>query len=105
MSCPPLGIESGGASPFHSRLYLQIQESEHIKVENSESGSKLTILAARQEHCGCYTLVVESKLGIRQAQVNLTVVGKSGKHSSGRWRRGSKRHEPSIQMLETLGGI
>ncbi|KAF6120492.1 myosin light chain kinase [Phyllostomus discolor] len=54
----------------------QIQESEHIKVENSEGGSKLTILAARQEHCGCYTLVVENKLGSRQAQVNLTVVDK-----------------------------
>ncbi|XP_073929401.1 myosin light chain kinase, smooth muscle isoform X3 [Castor canadensis] len=54
----------------------QIQESEHIKVENSESGSKLTILAARQEHCGCYTLLVENKLGNRQAQVNLTVVDK-----------------------------
>ncbi|XP_021565144.1 myosin light chain kinase, smooth muscle isoform X5 [Carlito syrichta] len=54
----------------------QIQESEHIKVENSENGSKLTILAARQEHCGCYTLVVENKLGSRQAQVNLTVVDK-----------------------------
>ncbi|XP_051005818.1 myosin light chain kinase, smooth muscle [Acomys russatus] len=54
----------------------QIQESEHIKVETSESGSKLTILAARQEHCGCYTLVVENKLGSRQAQVNLTVVDK-----------------------------
>ncbi|XP_059543625.1 myosin light chain kinase, smooth muscle isoform X1 [Myotis daubentonii] len=54
----------------------QIQESEHIKVENSESGSKLTILAARQEHCGCYTLLVENKLGSRQAQVNLTVVDK-----------------------------
>ncbi|CAH6792292.1 Mylk [Phodopus roborovskii] len=54
----------------------QIQESEHIKVENSETGSKLTILAARQEHCGCYTLVVENKLGSRQAQVNLTVVDK-----------------------------
>ncbi|XP_036059804.1 myosin light chain kinase, smooth muscle isoform X2 [Onychomys torridus] len=54
----------------------QIQESEHIKVENSESGSKLTILAARQEHCGCYTLMVENKLGSRQAQVNLTVVDK-----------------------------
>ncbi|NP_001395191.1 myosin light chain kinase, smooth muscle isoform 3 [Mus musculus] len=54
----------------------QIQESEHIKVENGESGSKLTILAARQEHCGCYTLVVENKLGSRQAQVNLTVVDK-----------------------------
>ncbi|KAM5336352.1 myosin light chain kinase, smooth muscle isoform 2-T3 [Glossophaga mutica] len=54
----------------------QIQESEHIKVENSEGGSKLTILAARQEHCGCYTLLVENKLGSRQAQVNLTVVDK-----------------------------
>ncbi|XP_040858575.1 myosin light chain kinase, smooth muscle isoform X1 [Ochotona curzoniae] len=54
----------------------QIQDSEHIKVENSEAGSKLTILAARQEHCGCYTLVVENKLGSRQAQVNLTVVDK-----------------------------
>ncbi|XP_062064938.1 myosin light chain kinase, smooth muscle isoform X1 [Lepus europaeus] len=54
----------------------QIQDSEHIKVENSEAGSKLTILAARQEHCGCYTLLVENKLGSRQAQVNLTVVDK-----------------------------
>ncbi|KAM7132198.1 myosin light chain kinase, smooth muscle isoform 1-T3 [Molossus nigricans] len=54
----------------------QIQESEHIKVENSENGCKLTILAARQEHCGCYTLLVENKLGSRQAQVNLTVVDK-----------------------------
>ncbi|XP_059955423.1 myosin light chain kinase, smooth muscle isoform X9 [Mesoplodon densirostris] len=54
----------------------QIQESEHIKVENSEKGSKLTIRAARQEHCGCYTLLVENRLGSRQAQVNLTVVDK-----------------------------
>ncbi|KAM6222742.1 myosin light chain kinase, smooth muscle isoform 6-T6 [Rhynchocyon petersi] len=54
----------------------KIQESEQIKVENSEGGSKLTILAARQEHCGCYTLLVENKLGTRQAQVNLTVVDK-----------------------------
>uniref|UniRef100_A0A8C2YR50 Myosin light chain kinase, smooth muscle n=1 Tax=Chinchilla lanigera TaxID=34839 RepID=A0A8C2YR50_CHILA len=54
----------------------QIQDSEHIKVENSEGSSKLTILAARQEHCGCYTLLVENKLGSRQAQVNLTVVDK-----------------------------
>lgn len=70
-----------GEEPLsHSHLYLQIQESEHIKVENGESGSKLTILAARQEHCGCYTLVVENKLGSRQAQVNLTVVGESRKH-------------------------
>ena len=44
-------------------LCPQIQDSEHIKVENSEQGSKLTIRAARQEHCGCYTLLVENKLG------------------------------------------
>lgn len=68
-------------APFHGLNSIscspcpQIQDSEHIKVENSEAGSKLTILAARQEHCGCYTLVVENKLGSRQAQVNLTVVG------------------------------
>lgn len=59
-------------------LCPQIQDSEHIKVENSEQGSKLTIRAACQEHCGCYTLLVENKLGSRQAQVNLTVVGESG---------------------------
>lgn len=68
-----------GSPSSHSYLYPQIQESENIKVENSESGSKLTILAARQEHCGCYTLVVENKLSSRQAQVNLTVVGESKK--------------------------
>ncbi|XP_049641902.1 myosin light chain kinase, smooth muscle [Suncus etruscus] len=54
----------------------QIQDSEFIRVEHSEGSSKLTILAARQEHCGCYTLLAENKLGSRQAQVNLTVVDK-----------------------------
>ncbi|XP_043852237.1 myosin light chain kinase, smooth muscle isoform X2 [Dromiciops gliroides] len=54
----------------------QIQESEHIKIESNENGSKLTILATRQEHCGCYTLLVENKLGTKQAQVNVTVVDK-----------------------------
>lgn len=69
-------------------LCPQIQESEHIKVENSENGSKLTIRAARQEHCGCYTLLVENKLGSRQAQVNLTVVGEWGDRAQGRWDAG-----------------
>ncbi|XP_068921049.1 myosin light chain kinase, smooth muscle isoform X2 [Petaurus breviceps papuanus] len=54
----------------------QIQESEHIKIESNENGSKLTILATRQEHCGCYTLLAENKLGTKQAQVNVTVVDK-----------------------------
>ncbi|XP_036707231.1 myosin light chain kinase, smooth muscle isoform X1 [Balaenoptera musculus] len=68
-----------GAQPITCtwmKFRKQIQESEHIKVENSENGSKLTIRAARQEHCGCYTLLVENRLGSRQAQVNLTVVDK-----------------------------
>ncbi|KAJ6665436.1 hypothetical protein lerEdw1_003276, partial [Lerista edwardsae] len=54
----------------------QIQENEHIKIENAENSSKLTISSTKQEHCGCYTLVVENKLGNKQAQVNLTVVDK-----------------------------
>ncbi|KAM6461571.1 myosin light chain kinase, smooth muscle isoform 3-T3 [Liasis olivaceus] len=54
----------------------QLQENEHIKIENAENSSKLTISFTKQEHCGCYTLVVENKLGSKQAQVNLTVVDK-----------------------------
>ncbi|XP_070806279.1 myosin light chain kinase, smooth muscle [Pituophis catenifer annectens] len=54
----------------------QLQENEHIKIENAENSSKLTISSTKQEHCGCYTLVVENKLGSKQAQVNLTVVDK-----------------------------
>uniref|UniRef100_A0A663N704 Myosin light chain kinase, smooth muscle n=1 Tax=Athene cunicularia TaxID=194338 RepID=A0A663N704_ATHCN len=54
----------------------QIEENEYIKIENAENSSKLTISSTKQEHCGCYTLVVENKLGSRQAQVNLTVVDK-----------------------------
>ncbi|PKK28803.1 myosin light chain kinase, transcript variant X1 [Columba livia] len=54
----------------------QIEENEYIKIENAENSSKLTITSTKQEHCGCYTLVVENKLGSRQAQVNLTVVDK-----------------------------
>ncbi|XP_058051190.1 myosin light chain kinase, smooth muscle isoform X2 [Ahaetulla prasina] len=54
----------------------QLKENEHIKIENAENSSKLTISSTKQEHCGCYTLVVENKLGSKQAQVNLTVVDK-----------------------------
>ncbi|KAG8432134.1 hypothetical protein GDO86_016678 [Hymenochirus boettgeri] len=54
----------------------EIKQSEFIKVEKTEDTSKLTISAARQEHCGCYTLVVENKYGSKQAQVNLTVFDK-----------------------------
>ncbi|XP_074070774.1 myosin light chain kinase, smooth muscle isoform X2 [Macrotis lagotis] len=69
----------GGTQPITCtwmKFRKQIQESEHIKIESNENGSKLTILATRQEHCGCYTLLVENKLGTKQAQVNVTVVDK-----------------------------
>lgn len=75
-------------------------------MENSENGSKLTILAARQEHCGCYTLLVENKLGSRQAQVNLTVVGESVCSRLGvwRWGRGSRALSGQVINLEWGGG-
>ncbi|KAL8183166.1 UNVERIFIED_CONTAM: hypothetical protein K2H54_021094, partial [Gekko kuhli] len=60
----------------NSHGQTEIQENEHIKIENAENSSKLTISATKQEHCGCYTLVVENKQGSRQAQVNLTIVDK-----------------------------
>ncbi|XP_067405728.1 myosin light chain kinase, smooth muscle isoform X3 [Emydura macquarii macquarii] len=69
----------GGTPPLTCtwmKFRKQIQENEHIKIENAENSSKLTISSTKQEHCGCYTLVVENKVGSRQAQVNLTVVDK-----------------------------
>lgn len=102
----PLGNGEWGSEPpsfpgphlQHLPILLQIQESEHIKVENSESGSKLTILAARQEHCGCYTLLVENKLGSRQAQVNLTVVGESEDGWPG--SQGKEGRQPPDRMVD-----
>ncbi|XP_060630871.2 myosin light chain kinase, smooth muscle isoform X2 [Anolis sagrei] len=68
-----------GTSPLTCtwmKFRKQIQENEHIKIENAENSSKLTISSTKHEHCGCYTLVVENKQGSRQAQVNLTIVDK-----------------------------
>ncbi|XP_043549680.1 myosin light chain kinase, smooth muscle-like isoform X2 [Chiloscyllium plagiosum] len=52
----------------------QIKESDHIKIENTDSSSKLIISSAKHEDCGCYNLLVENKFGSKQVQVNLTVV-------------------------------
>ncbi|GCC29195.1 hypothetical protein chiPu_0007632 [Chiloscyllium punctatum] len=52
----------------------QIKESDHIKIENTDSSSMLIISSAKHEDCGCYNLLVENKFGSKQVQVNLTVV-------------------------------
>ncbi|XP_067891431.1 myosin light chain kinase, smooth muscle-like isoform X2 [Heterodontus francisci] len=52
----------------------QIKESDHIKIENTDSSSKLIISSTKHEDCGCYNLLVENKIGSKQVQVNLTVV-------------------------------
>uniref|UniRef100_UPI00398F6C55 myosin light chain kinase, smooth muscle isoform X2 n=1 Tax=Pristiophorus japonicus TaxID=55135 RepID=UPI00398F6C55 len=52
----------------------QIKESDHTKIENTDSSSKLIISSTKHEDCGCYYLLVENKIGSKQVQVNLTVV-------------------------------
>lgn len=52
----------------------QIKESDHIKIDNTESSSKLIISSTKHEDCGCYYLLVENKMGSKQVQVNLTIV-------------------------------
>lgn len=55
----------------------QIQEgSADISIESSDSSSKLTISSGQQEHCGCYTIELRNSFGLRQAALNLTIVGK-----------------------------
>ncbi|KAG8535984.1 hypothetical protein GDO81_027358, partial [Engystomops pustulosus] len=66
----------GGTQPISCmwmKFRKEIKESEFIKIEKTEDTCKLTISCARQEHCGCYTLVAENKHGSKQAQINLTV--------------------------------
>lgn len=58
-------------------MVLQIQEgSADISIQSSDSSSQLTICSGQQEHCGCYTIELRNNFGLRQAALNLTIVGK-----------------------------
>lgn len=58
-------------------MVLQIQEgSADISIQSSDSSSQLTIASGQQEHCGCYTIELRNNFGLRQAALNLTIVGK-----------------------------
>jgi hypothetical protein len=55
---------------------LQIQEVKgDLTIETTEVTSKLTIADSQQDHCGCYTLELRNSYGLRQAALNLTIVG------------------------------
>lgn len=54
----------------------QIQEgSGDISIESTDNSSKLTISSGQQDHCGCYTIELRNSYGLRQAALNLTIVG------------------------------
>ncbi|XP_056315650.1 myosin light chain kinase, smooth muscle isoform X1 [Danio aesculapii] len=47
-----------------------------ISIETTENSSQLTIAASDQDHCGCYTIELQNKFGLKQASLNLTIVDK-----------------------------
>lgn len=54
----------------------QIQQgASDISIETGEGRSQLTISSGQQEHCGCYTIELRNAYGLRQAALNLTIVG------------------------------
>lgn len=55
---------------------VQIHEGD-VSVESSDVSSKLTIASGQQDHCGCYTIELRNSYGLRQAALNLTIVGKT----------------------------
>lgn len=55
----------------------QIQEGVGgISIVTDDVSSQLTISSGQQEHCGCYTIELKNSYGLRQAALNLTIVGK-----------------------------
>uniref|UniRef100_A0A4W3HZ23 Myosin light chain kinase, smooth muscle n=1 Tax=Callorhinchus milii TaxID=7868 RepID=A0A4W3HZ23_CALMI len=66
-----------GTQPFSytwSKFKRTIVENAHIKIENTDTSSKLIILSSKPDNSGCYTLLVENKIGNKQVPVNVTVV-------------------------------
>ncbi|KAL4636237.1 myosin light chain kinase, smooth muscle-like isoform X2 [Arapaima gigas] len=57
------------------RKPIQAGQSD-TSIETTESTSQLIISPAGQDHCGCYTIEIQNKFGIRQAALNLTIVDK-----------------------------
>uniref|UniRef100_A0A4W3I6Z3 Myosin light chain kinase, smooth muscle n=1 Tax=Callorhinchus milii TaxID=7868 RepID=A0A4W3I6Z3_CALMI len=57
-----------------SKFKRTIVENAHIKIENTDTSSKLIILSSKPDNSGCYTLLVENKIGNKQVPVNVTVV-------------------------------
>lgn len=58
-------------SPHH----IQIGKAD-VLIETTESTSRLTIPESQEEDCGCYTVEVRNSCGMRQAALNLTIVGR-----------------------------
>lgn len=62
--------------PVRSRVQIQ-EGSDDISIESNDSSSRLTIGSGQQEHCGCYTIELKNSYGLRQAALNLTIVGET----------------------------
>lgn len=62
--------------PLRSRAQIQ-EGSDDISIESNDSSSRLTIGSGQQEHCGCYTIELKNSYGLRQAALNLTIVGET----------------------------
>lgn len=59
-------------------LSWQIEDrTGDISIESTDSSSQLTIAHSQQEHCGCYTIEIRNSYGMKQAALNLTIVGKA----------------------------
>ncbi|XP_031698654.1 myosin light chain kinase, smooth muscle-like, partial [Anarrhichthys ocellatus] len=74
-----------GAPPINCtwlKFRKPIQASADISIDSSDSSSRLTISSSQQEHCGCYTIELRNAVGLRQAALNLTIVGKSLLHTA-----------------------
>lgn len=67
--CPCL--KGGTCSPPQ----IQLGKTDLV-IETTETTSRLYIPASQDEDCGCYTVEVRNNYGMRQAALNLTIVGR-----------------------------